>query len=214
MPLRRREMLQILTGAAGGAVVVPGLAEGHAIQSHLADHTRVEQADTKAAAATGKPEFLAPHQFETLQVLSEAIVPGASKAKTAEFIDQLLAVDTEDNRREFLTALGAFEGRALERTRRPWKALSGAEQRAILIEASTMESGYPEEAPWTAGRPIVRQPPDGPEPRMTLRDHFDVIKGWVAGAYYSSEIGMRELGWTGNVFHSEFPGCQHPGGHP
>ena len=50
--------------------------------------------------------------------------------------------------------------------------------------------------------------------RLTLRDHFDLLKGWIAGAYYSSEIGMRELGWTGNVVFAEFPGCQHPGGHP
>ena len=206
--------MQILVGAAGGAVVVPGLAEGHPLQSHLADHAKVEQADAKAAAATDKPEFLAPHEFETLQSLADAIVPGASKAKTAEFIDQLLAVDTQENKREFLNALGAFEGRALERTRRSWKALTAAEQHEILTEASTMKSGHGEEAPWTAGQPVVRQAPAGPEPRLTLRDHFDLIKGWIAGAYYSSEIGMRELGWTGNVFHAEFPGCQHPGGHP
>ena len=29
----------------------------------------------------------------------------------------------------------------------------------------------------------------------------------------SSEPGMRELGWTGNVFYPELPGCTHPGGH-
>jgi hypothetical protein len=206
-------MVQILVGAAGGAVVVPGLAEGHPIQAHLTDHAKIDQADTRAAAASGKPEFLAPHEFETLQVLAESIVPGASGAKAAEFIDQLLAVDTEENRREFLNAIGAFEGRALERARRPWKALTGTEQQEILTEASTMNSGYPLEAPWTPGQPIARQDEDGPEPRMTLRDHFDLLKGWIAGAYYSSETGMRELGWTGNVFHAEFPGCQHPGGH-
>ena len=33
------------------------------------------------------------------------------------------------------------------------------------------------------------------------------------GAYYSSEIGMRELGWTENRFFASFPGCTHPGGH-
>lgn len=47
----------------------------------------------------------------------------------------------------------------------------------------------------------------------TLRDRFEHLKGWIVGAYYSSEIGMRELGWTGNVFFASFPGCEHPGGH-
>jgi hypothetical protein len=44
---------------------------------------------------------------------------------------------------------------------------------------------------------------------VTIRDHFDTLKGWISGAYYSSEAGMRELGWTGTVMHEKFPGCEH-----
>ncbi len=43
------------------------------------------------------------------------------------------------------------------------------------------------------------------------REH---LKGWIVGAYYSSEIGMRELGWIGNGFFPAFPGCDHAAGHP
>ena len=211
--MRRRDMIQILLGAAG-TTAVPGLVEGHPLQSHLHDHARIAQADTKAAATDWKPEFFAPHQFKTLESIAERIVPGASKAKTAEFIDQLLAVDTQFNRRNFLNALGAFERRALERTRRPWIALAAAEQDEILTAASTMESGVPVEQPWAPGRPAEVAKPQAAEIRLTLRDHFELLKGWIAGGYYSSEIGMRELGWTGNLFHNSFPGCQHPGGHP
>jgi hypothetical protein len=31
----------------------------------------------------------------------------------------------------------------------------------------------------------------------TIREHFEHLKSWIAGAYYSSEIGMRELGGRG-----------------
>ena len=55
--------------------------------------------------------------------------------------------------------------------------------------------------------------PAGATEPPTLRDRFEHLKGWIVGAYYSSEIGMRELGWTGNVFYASFPGCEHPGGH-
>jgi hypothetical protein len=212
--LGRREAMQILAGAMGAGIAVPGLAEGHPLHSHLADQASVAQAEAKAAAAAGKPEFLDEYQFRTLKALAERIVPGASRASTAEFIDQLLAVDTQANQRSFLSALGAFEGRALARARRPWLALTDADQHEILTEASTMPSGAPEAEPWTRGKPIATTSSPAGAPRVTLRDHFDLIKGWVAGAYYSSEIGMRELGWTGNVFHVEFTGCQHPGGHP
>jgi hypothetical protein len=212
--LGRRDVIQMLLGAVGAGLAVPGLAPGHPLQHHLSDLAKVADADAKATAADWKPEFLDAHQFQTLQTLAERIVPGASKAKTAEFIDQLLAVDTQAGRRNFLNALGAFEGRALERVRRPWKALGAADQDAILIEASTMPSGRPPEGYWTKGKPIeIARKPAG-EVRLTLRDHFDLLKGWIAGAYYSSEIGMRELGWTGNVFYERFPGCEHPGGHP
>jgi hypothetical protein len=206
-------MMQILLGA-GATVTVPGLADGHPVQSHLMNHARVEQADAKADVAAGKPEFFAPHEFKTLESLAERIVPGASKAKTSEFIDQLLAVDTQSNRRDLLNALGAFERRALEQTRRPWTALTPAEQDEILTEASTMASGVPIEQPWAPGRPAEVAKPEASEIRVTLRDHFDLLKGWISGGYYSSEIGMRELGWTGNFFHNSFPGCQHEAGHP
>jgi hypothetical protein len=211
--MRRREMIQILLGAAGATISVPGLAEGHPLQAHLTDHARVAQADAKAQASDWKREFLTEHDFKTLQILCERIIPGASKARTAEFIDQLLAVDTYDSQRDFLNALGAFERRAIARASRPYNALSEAEQDEVLTEASTMASGVPIEQPWAPGRPAEVPAPAG-EIRLTLRDHFELLKGWISGAYYSSEIGMRELGWTGNLFHNSFPGCQHPGGHP
>jgi hypothetical protein len=211
--LSRRDAMQILAGAIGAGAAIPALAEGHPMRSHLSDHALVAQAEAKVSAADWKPEFLDPHQFETLKSLAERILPGAAKAKTAEFIDQLLVVDTQPDQRRFLSAIGAFEGRSLERTRRPWTGLTAAEQDEILREASSTSSGMPADQPWAAGKPIVASAPAGPV-RLTLRDQFDLLKGWIAGAYYSSEIGMRELGWTGNVFHTEFPGCQHPGGHP
>jgi hypothetical protein len=51
------------------------------------------------------------------------------------------------------------------------------------------------------------------QPVLTLRDHFENIKGWVSGAFYSSEFGMKELGWTGQVAWDGLPGCTNPDGH-
>lgn len=40
---------------------------------------------------------------------------------------------------------------------------------------------------------------------------FRTLKDMTIDAYYSSEIGLvRELGYKGNTFLAEFPGCQHP----
>ena len=187
--INRRDAIQILSGGLGASVAVPGLAADHPMHAHLADQAKVAAAEQKAAAVQYKPVFLDAQQFATVRSLAERIVPGASKARSAEFIDQLLAVDSPQNQRGFLSALGTFEGRAIEKAKGPWTSLTPAQQDEILADASKADSG------------------------SRIRDHFDAIKGWIAGAYYSSEIGMRELGWTGNVMHAEFPGCPHPERH-
>jgi hypothetical protein len=209
----RREMLQALVASMGAGAVVPGLTAEHPIGRHAGNTLMIEQADAKAKDTSYTPQFLDPHQFETVQAVAERIVPGATRARVTEFLDQLLSVETVDDQRSFLTALGIFEGQALARANRPWKQLTEAEQIAILTSASTMASGKPAARIWTKGDPITTGG-GGPQiVTLTLRDHFDLLKGWIAGAYYSSEIGMRELGWTGNMFYREYPGCDHPGGH-
>ena len=140
------------------------------------------------AAAT--PAFLDPHQAKTLDVLAEAIVPGSTAARVGPFLDQLLAVDSGANQRAFVGALGAFDMVAINRHGKAWIGITAAQQDVLLREAST-----------------------GDEKTSAFRGHFQNLKDWIAGAYYSSETGMRELGWDGNVFHAQLPGCTHPGGH-
>ena len=192
--LGRREVLQGLMGTVGAGFAMPALAATHPMHGHLADHARVAAADARASAGA-RPEFLDARQLETLLLLAERILPGSTRAKVAPFIDQLLAVDTPKNQRAFLNAFSALEDESIARYGRRWKVLSDAQQVDLLTAAST-------------GGPSPR-----PSAPATLQDRFEHVKGWIVGAYYSSEIGMRELGWTGNVFFASFPGCKHPGGH-
>jgi Gluconate 2-dehydrogenase subunit 3 len=204
----RRALLQTLAGSAASAFALPALASGHPIAEHLHDQAKVTTADAKARAASWKPAFLDAHQVDTLRVLAEKIVPGSTAAKSAEFIDSLLSVDTESSQRSFLQALGAFDGLAIAQSKKPWKSLSDADQIAALTKASTAAPGAP---PNMAGMVGPRANAGGPPPErvVTIRDHFELLKGWISGAYYSSEAGMRELGWTGNVIHEKFVGCEH-----
>ena len=136
------------------------------------------------------PELLDAHQLRTLEALAESLVPGSTAARVAAYLDQLIAVDSPTNQRDFVSALGAFDMAAMKKHSKAWIAISSAEQDALLREASTADSKS-----------------------SPMRAHFENLKTWVAGAYYSSEAGMRELGWDGNTFHQELPGCTHPGGH-
>lgn len=204
--LGRRAVLQGLLGGVGAGLALPLGAETHPVHQHLADPAKVDRAKAQAKDAAWKPEFLDPHQFATLSALCERILPGSLASGSDRFIDQLLAVDSRGNQGRFLSALGAFEGEARERFGRPWKALTEAQQVEVLTAASILEPG----APRAQGRAPAAKPAPG---QVNLRDHFDHLKGWIVGAHYSSEAGMRELGWTGQAFFASFPDCPHPGKH-
>jgi hypothetical protein len=210
--LSRREMVQRLFGGAGAALAIPGVHAEHPIHRHLASAALLDRADAQAAAADWSPAFLDAHQNDTLVVLSELIVPGSTKAQVNRFVDLLLSVDTKESRRSFEAALSAFEAEGLKQYNKPFKNLTEEQQIKILTDAST--SGSPDANTYRRSRRYVLSDDQTPEPpAQSIRDHFENLKSWISGAYYSSEIGMRELGWTGNYFFESFPGCQHPEGH-
>lgn len=190
--INRREMVRRLMMAGGAGFALPGIAEGHPIARHLANHGAAEKVGSAAAKTDWSPAFLDLHQSETLDVLGERIVPGSSKAQVNRFIDLLLSVDTQETQKKFIASLSAFEAESLKRFSHPYKSLTVSQQNEILTFASTaVESGATESE----------------QHSVSLRGHFENIKSWVSGAYYSSEIGMKELGWTDQVFFTSFPGC-------
>jgi hypothetical protein len=164
---------------------------GHPVWRHLEDAALMERAE--AVPIDGKPHFLSAEQFESLTALGEAIVPGSRRAKVTEFVDLLLSVDKEKHQKEFVSSLTALEGESSKRYGKKFAATSQAEQNELLTYVSTL--------------------PKAGQNSPSLREAFDNVKEWVSGAYYSSEIGMRELGWTPDRVFAEFPGCTHDAKH-
>lgn len=196
--INRREMVRRLMIAGGAGFALPGIAEGHPIARHLANQGEAANAASAIEKTDWSPAFLDQHQSETLEVLGERIIPGSSKAQVNRFIDLLLSVDTQDAQTKFIASLSAFEAESLKRFSHPYKGLTVSQQNEILTTASTADHGGA---------------PDGQPPQVTLWNHFENLKSWISGAYYSSEVGMKELGWTGQVMFTSFPGCQEHGKH-
>jgi hypothetical protein len=197
--LTRREMVQRLLAGAGAGAAWPLVVASHPIYEHLANGAVFEEAE-KLGAGDWKPVFLNAQQEETLVALAEAIVPGSMKAQVDRFIDLLLSVDTLEHQKNFVDSLAAFETESQKRFGRRFPSLDPSEQNALLTDASTR----PAKEDLSSG---TRKEHPG------LREHFEHLKGWISGAYYSSEAGMRELGWTGDYVFASFPGCEHPEGH-
>jgi hypothetical protein len=169
----RRAVLQTLAGGVGAAVFA-----AQASAQHAAHHAAVAAPAALPAAASAAESgrlFLDGHAFDTLATLSEQIVPGARAAKVPEFLDRLLAVEKTETQQQFAQAIGAFEREAREAHGVPWKALNALQATALLTKISQL--------------------PDS----VVSRQAFDGIKGAVAETYYSSEVGMKELGWNGGV---------------
>ena len=189
----RREMVRRLFAGIGAGAAWPFLAAPHPMYKHSASDSLPDHGDAQLAAENWKPLFLNAHQNETLIALSEDIVPGSKNALVSRFIDLLLSVDTAEVQQKFAASLALFDVESQQRFGHPFKAASPAEQNTLLTQASSGDTHA-----------------DSPS---ALHEHFENLKGWIAGAYYSSEVGMAELGWTGDRFFEQFPGCQHPEGH-
>jgi Gluconate 2-dehydrogenase subunit 3 len=202
----RRELLQGLATGLAGVVVGPRAAA-------LAATAAPATAQESVAATTGKPSEPVPrilddHGRATLESIAEQLIPGSTPAGVVDLLDRVMAVEPVDDRRHFLSALGAFEREARVRHAKSWLELDGAMQREILRDASTAASSRPEPPAWTKGEPIVLPPRETPP--ATLRDHFELLRDLVARAYYATEPGMKDLGFSGRMVWTSFPGCSHP----
>jgi hypothetical protein len=197
--LTRREMLRRLLAGAGAGAALPLVAASHPIHEILRSGAAFEEAE-KLATADWKPLFLSTEQNESLIVLAETIVPGSTKAQVNRFIDLLLSVETDKHKSEFVAALAAFEAESQRRFGKGFPSLDDRQRTMLLSDAATPPAK--DDAAGGAGMKT-----------SSLHAHFENLKGWVSGAYYSSEMGMRELGWTEDRVFASFPGCEHPEGH-
>jgi hypothetical protein len=220
--LTRRQVMRGLLAGVGAGIALPAAASdplggGPAVAGVSGSEAKV----ASKAFEAWRPVFLDEHQNATLIVLGERIAPGSSKAQVNRFIDLLLSVLPADAPQGFLTggnnpgftvevraparqrlldALGAFDGEARKRFGTPFKDLSEAQQLAILNDAAQA----PAQAKTTGPKVPQLLPTEMP---VTLHDRFHDLKNWIIGAYYSSEAGIRALGWNGDLYFPSLPGC-------
>jgi gluconate 2-dehydrogenase subunit 3-like protein len=204
--LTRRAMVQRLLAAMSAGAAWPVVASAHPVfallrsEALLHDDAVFDRAE-QLGQANWKPTFLTAQQDHLLTALAESIVPGSTRAHASRFIDLLLSVDRPENQRKFAESLAALDAEAQKRFKKSFPALGEEQKNALLTDASTKPK-----SPDAAGSEAEKK-------QAALYGPFENLKGWISGAYYSSEVGMRELGWTGDYAFAAFPGCAHPEGH-
>jgi hypothetical protein len=101
-----------------------------------------------------------------------------------QFIDLLLSVDSAESQKGFLLSLGAVDKVAAGQFQKSFAELNAGERDAAIASLS-----------------------------QEHKEAFANLKEWIVGAYYSSEQGMKELGWDGNFAFDKYPACEAVGGH-
>ena len=184
--MNRRELFRISLAGSLGAT-----AAAREFPANFDDSKTLARADWK-------PAFLSAHQNQTLVALGELIIPetdtaGATTALVNRFIDLLLAAETHDTQQSFLNSLAYVDGEARSKYGNAFVYLTPESQTELLTffaYSNSLDS-------WNEGKP-----PEDPG-----HTHFQNLKGWVSRAYFSSEAGMKALGWNGEAAHGEFTGC-------
>ena len=183
--ISRREAMQRLMAAVAAGTVVPAIAASHPVELYtrlLGGDAAVTNAEAALGAAEWKPIFLDAKQDELLVAVAETMVPGSTGAQVNQFIDLLLSVDSADRQKAFVSSLTAADEAARGQFQHGFAELSAGDR----VKALTSLSESHKEA-------------------------FGNLKEWIVGAYYSSEQGMKELGWDGNFAFEKYPTCEAVG---
>ncbi len=172
----RRELLQRVGAALGASALLSAQDTQHVHQAVSAERT--------AQAGTYEPKALTAHEFATLQHLSDIILPadehspGALAAGAADFIDFLCAASEE--MKEIHTGGILWLDQEMRRRKdgKTFLEASPAQQTVLLDLIAYRRNQSPELNPGI--------------------QFFAWVRRMVADAYYTSPIGMKDLGYMGN----------------
>jgi hypothetical protein len=186
--LSRRDVLKTLAmGAVASSVlrVIP-------LQAAEAAHHMIaaEKAATKAYA----PKYFSAHEYKTLQTLCQSIIPpdansgGAIEAGAPEFIDLL----TSENKEYQLTLGGGLmwlDETCSDRYGKLYLDCSPEQQDELLDKIAYRRNAMVD--------PSLSQGVA----------FFSFLRNMTADGFFTSEIGIKYLGYIGSAFLKEFPGC-------
>ena len=170
--LTRRDLLIAFTATG---LLTPVLAQ------HV--HQAVTEAKSLDPGEGYKPVGLNAHEYTTMRKLAEIIVPGATDAGAAEFID-FLSSRNDKMLQIYTGGLAWMDEQSKHRYGSDWLSAKPREQTALLDLIAYSKN-------------------DSHELRPGIR-FFAWARNMVLDAYYTSPIGMKEIGFLGNQVLSSF----------
>jgi gluconate 2-dehydrogenase subunit 3-like protein len=167
------------------------------------------------AAAAGKayvPKFFNPQEWKTVRILVDMIIPkdersgSATDAGVPEFMDYLMndPTDTDLQRERRQTAmrggLAWINSVSERRFGRGFAEATEAERTAILDEIAYSKDEQEDEAEMREPRDLRVMVKHGPS-------FFNSFRDLTASGFWSSKMGVDDLGYVGNRFVAEWKGA-------
>jgi gluconate 2-dehydrogenase gamma chain len=188
--ISRRGILKSLAMSAAATSVLRVIPAQAAEYAH-----KMIAAEKAATPAKGYlPKFFSAHEYKTLQTLCQTIIPadgdsgGAIEAGAPEFIDLL----TSENKDYQLTLGGGLlwlDGACADRYGKAYLDCSTEEQKQMLQQIAFRENA-------------VTNPGFGQG-----IEFFAFLRSTTADGFFTSEIGIKYLGYIGSAYLTAFPGC-------
>ena len=190
MTISRRDILKSLTLTAVAGSVLRVIPLEAAEYAHRMVHAEKAAAENQAYT----PKFFTAHDYKTLQTLCQTIIPpddnakGAIEAGAPEFID-LITSENED----YQVALGGgimwLDNTCLDRYGKTYLDCA-PEQQKEMLDLIAYSKNFKKDP--SLGQGI---------------EFFGFLRKLTADGYFTSEIGIEYLGYIGNTFVKDFPGC-------
>jgi hypothetical protein len=184
--ITRRSALELFAAAPAAAALV--WTDVEARQAH--DHAQAE-----ATAKTGtpfKPKFFTAHEYATVGVLVDLIIPrdersgSATDAGVPAFMDFMM-IDQPRRQVAMRGGLAMIDRLSVDRTGKRFVNGTDRDRRALLDEIAYTSN------------------PD-PALRQAIA-FFSSFRDLTASGFWSTKMGVADLQYQGNVFVSEWKGC-------
>ena len=186
----RRDALKLL-----GAAPLVGALDWSAPSLERATRMVARLHEEGAPPAAYTPKFFTAHEWRTVRVLADLIIPkdersgSATDARAPEFMDFMLAErDTSESSRVGMRGgLAWLDNELRHRVGKDFLGATDAQRRAVLDDIAYPKTAKPEYSAGTAW--------------------FTRFRSSVGSAFFSSAMGWQDLRYIGNVFNPNWNGC-------
>src|SRR4051812_33542528 len=186
--ISRRAALELFAAAPAAAALV--WTDVEARQAH--EHAEAAQTQAAQQAAPFKPKFFTAHEYATVGVLVDLIIPkdersgSATDAGVPAFMDFMM-IDQPRRQVAMRGGLALIDRLAVNRFGKRFVSGTDRERRVLLDEIAYTSN---------------------PDPTLTQAiAFFSSFRDLTASGFWSTKIGVADLQYQGNVFVSEWKGC-------